>query len=129
MREKNFNLWNEQKKDIDKKDRKVFFHVREIWFCYVGDNVGHEQNGGRNFLCPVLIIKKFNQRLFLSIPLTSQEKTGEFYLPISKVRKKNATVILSQMRLYDVNRLEEKIETLPKQDFDIITKTIRGWFE
>ena len=60
--EKDFNLWNSEKQNIDRKFLKDFyFSEREIWWCSVGINVGVEVNGKNSkFERPVLVLKKFN---------------------------------------------------------------------
>ena len=46
----------------------------------MGLNIGYEQDGkGEDFLRPVLILKKFNKRVFLGIPLTKIKKDSHFY--------------------------------------------------
>ena len=34
-------------KNIDQAHGVVYFHEREIWFCYLGVNIGSEQDGTR----------------------------------------------------------------------------------
>lgn len=47
---KSFSNWHNKKQKIDREDRNKFYHQREIWWCYLGINIGNEQNGsGSNF--------------------------------------------------------------------------------
>ena len=51
------------------------FKENEIWWCYVGENVGVEINGkSRNFSRPILIFKKYDKYSFLGLPLSTKIK-------------------------------------------------------
>jgi mRNA interferase MazF len=57
--QKDFDKWNEQKKELDKKQKDMLFKEREIWWCNLGLNIGDEENGkGEKSTRPILIIKK-----------------------------------------------------------------------
>ena len=61
---KDFQTWHHAKAQIDEKDRRVFFHEREIWFCHLGVNIGFEQDGkGESFGRPVVVFRKFNNEV------------------------------------------------------------------
>ena len=58
---KDFKGWHKDKEIIHNEKPRVFFHEREIWFTYLGVNIGFEQDGqGDKFLRPVIILRKFN---------------------------------------------------------------------
>ena len=86
MHKKNFNEWNEKKKEIhnniskkDILDKKVYFKDREVWWVSIGINIGFEIDGkNHDFERPVLIIKKINKNQFWGLPLTSKDKEGFF---------------------------------------------------
>ncbi len=42
---KDFQTWNGKKVAIKDILEIPFFHEKEIWFCYVGANIGFEQDG------------------------------------------------------------------------------------
>jgi len=105
--------WYKKKKNIQRKNR-VFFNEREIWWCYLGLNIGDEQNGGKNFSRPVVILKKFNKNLTIVVPLTKNNKKGKYYFYLNKIDK---TAIISQIRPIDVKRLHSKIGFLGKGEF------------
>jgi mRNA interferase MazF len=72
---KDFNRWNEDKKTIERATFIDFVHMREVWWCTLGVNLGREQDGNEEFFeRPVLVIRKFNQDMVLVVPLTSQPK-------------------------------------------------------
>lgn len=124
---KNFDKWNLQKKLINKKQHKVFFKQRDIFFIKLGKNVGHEQDGkGDHFIRPVIVLKKFNNNLFIGVPLTSNlSKEGKFYFNfvIKKSNKENKA-ILSQLKLIDSKRLINKIGMISKKDFNSLKRKV-----
>lgn len=123
---KNFNKWNEKKKEINNQKPTVFCHQREIWWCSLGINIGFEQDGtGRNFDRPVLIIRGFNENIFFGAALTSNKREGKFYFPIGKIEGKEASVILSQVRLIDTKRLIRKAAIVDKVLFEKIKNALK----
>ncbi len=116
---KDFKKWHDKKGFLHHEKIRPFFHEQEIWFCTLGLNVGFEQDGsGKEFLRPVIIIKKFNNEVFWGLPLTKTEKSGKYYYQFS-IQGKNeiSTVVLSQIRLIDAKRLQYKIGDLDEKDF------------
>jgi hypothetical protein len=67
----NFYIWNSKKQELDSEKIHFRFRERDIFFIHIGVNIGFEQNGGKDFLRPVVVYKKFNKHVFLGIPLTS----------------------------------------------------------
>jgi mRNA-degrading endonuclease toxin of MazEF toxin-antitoxin module len=129
--EKDFKKWMEQKAKIHNDKIRPFFHEREVWFSSLGENVGFEQDGnGEGFMCPVLILKKFNNEVVWVLPLTRTDKTGKYYFRISliandgKIDDNPSVVILSQLRLIDVKRLQYKIGTATKDEFTKIKEAL-----
>lgn len=121
---KDFDKWNTKKKILDNSQR-VFFRERDIWFASLGLNIGFEQNGkGDLFLRPVIILKKFNNEIFLGIPTTSKKKDGGYYYDFKYEKNKSTTAILSQIRLMDGKRLRYIIGYVSKIDFNNMKKQI-----
>ena len=118
---KDFDNWNEVKKLTNNEKLIRNFKEREIFYMKMGQNIGFEQNGkGKNFVRPVIILKKFNKNMFFGVPLSSQEKEGSFYysFQFTKNGKVNKNIaLLSQMKLYSSNRLLNKIGMISKDDF------------
>lgn len=109
-----FDSWNRLKKRIHSDGLRAGLKEREIWYLKMGKNVGYEQDGkGGNFLRPVLIFRKFNNEVFLGLPLTGQHKPGPYYHNIPDIRARKNSIMLSQLRLYDAKRLSHHITTLP----------------
>jgi mRNA interferase MazF len=99
------------------KKSKPMFKEGEIWWCSIGMNIGAEIFGkGATFTRPVIIFKKFNSDLFLGIPLTSQQKSGPWYLPIH-CADIDSCVILNQARSFDAKRLMGRMATLTDAEF------------
>ena len=108
---KDFNSWNEIKKELDVRTAPDF-RAGDIWWCSIGINVGHEEDGkNQDFERPILIIRKFNKELFWAIPLTSKLKSGEYYHTV-KLFGDSRTLILSQMRILSSRRLLRKLHRI-----------------
>lgn len=123
--QKDFTAWHKSKTDIDSSIDRAFFHQREVWWCSIGSNVGFEQDGkGKNFARPVLILKGFSKEVFLCVPLTTKLKEGRYYHFIDVGDGIPRKVILSQVRLLDSKRLQEKIATVDEIQFSKIKKAV-----
>lgn len=121
---KDFDSWNEKKKLLNNSDVS-FYHERDVWWCSLGINVGFEQDGkGEDFSRPVLVIKGFSKNVLLCIPLTTKLKEGKYYHDISLGDEIKRKVILSQIRLIDSKRFEEKICTIDEIQFNAIKQKI-----
>lgn len=114
-----FLEWHERKSNIQSKLYRRYFHEREIWWCSIGVNVGYEQNGkGSNFARPVIVLRKFSNEVFWGIPLTTQIKTGKYYVPINIGDGKARTATISQLKLIDGKRLYEKLGDISKEQHE-----------
>lgn len=127
--EKDFDTWNNQKKQLDTVENAFEFYERELWWCSVGVNVGREQHStNENFSRPVIIVRKFTRDIFWGIPLTTRLKGSNFRIPLTVGLVDNECLVL-QMRAYDRRRLIRKITTVPETDFRIIRQYIRKILE
>jgi mRNA interferase MazF len=115
---KDFDSWNTLKKNLHANEQFAHVHEREVWFCALGVNIGFEQDGsGKEFLRPVVILKKFNNSIFLGIPLTKTNKSSKFYFPFSFIQGQQSVAILSQIRLLDAKRLRYKRGVMEQSEF------------
>jgi len=115
---KNFNQWNNLKQKIHSNDNVIGFNQNEIIFMKVGSNIGFEQDGkGEEFLRPVLVYKKFNNRVFLGIPLTSKKKNDKFHFEFEYKKNKKSYAILSQVRLFDIKRAKYRDGKISNEHF------------
>lgn len=126
--QKDFDSWNNKKKEINKilKPSDFYFHEREIWWCSFGINIGYEQNGkNKNFERPALILRKFNRDITLVVPLTSAAKENQYH---HKLNTSGTFVILSQIRLISTKRLLRRIEKIVENEFNDIVEKIKTLF-
>ncbi len=115
---KSFDMWNSQKKHLENQDKLIGFSQYEIVFMKIGVNIGFEQDGkGEDFLRPVLVYKKFNNQVFLGIPLTSKAKNNQFHFEFEYKKDKKSFAILSQLKLFDIKRAKYKDGKISKNDF------------
>ncbi len=122
---KNFDKWNNIKKAINKNNNIIKFQQRHIIFMKIGTNIGYEQDGkGEEFLRPVLVYKKFNNRVFLGIPLTSKEKSDKFHFLFEYKKDKKSFAILSQLRLFDIKRAKYYDGKISKKQFERLQKKL-----
>ena len=124
--EKDFNKWNENKKHIHAEAENKLYHRQEVWWCSLGVNVGFEQDGvGVEHQRPVLIIKGFSKNTCLIVPLTTSLKKHPLRIPIGLVDGKQASALLSQVRIIDTKRLINKIDFVGGEFFEIIRKAVK----
>ena len=124
--EKNFDIWNQQKKSIDTADNSaVYFYEREIWWCYLGRNIGQEQNGkGEQFTRPILVLKKFTNNLCWVIPLSTKIKNGNFFFLLLAESNTFHTALLLQMKLMDTKRFIKKFDSISEIERRFINEKI-----
>ncbi len=116
---KDYKRWMTLKITVNNVAGHPFFHEREIWYCYLGENVGFEQDGkGDLFMRPIIVLRKFNQEIFWGLPLTSTLKSSKYYSVVDFGLGKKSSVILSQIRLIDAKRLSHKIGVVSEEEFD-----------
>ena len=125
--QKDFNNWNIKKTNLDTIEVRPFFHVGEVWYCYLGVNVGYEQDGkGDDFLRPVVILKKFGDT-FWGIPLTRTIRPEKPYLyQFSFTEGIVSNAVLSQIRLIDARRLAYQTGEMKESEFDELRKKLKA---
>jgi len=124
--DKKFNEWSLLKQHLDIARKIPTFKQREIWWCSIGTNVGHEENGKNQFFNrPVLIVRKFNNHIFLGVPLTTKIKESKFYHAI-KFKDKSQSAMLSQIRVWGSERLTHKMGEINGDEFEIVRERVRG---
>lgn len=115
---KDFDLWNAKKKEVHSHSFCGHVHEREIWWCALGVNIGHEEDGkNHEFERPVLIIKKWSRDTVIILPLTTKVKKNVYHFTFSHDGVEFA-VILSQIRIVSTNRLRRKIRKMHPRLFD-----------
>jgi mRNA interferase MazF len=125
MNEDQYLKWNERQQFLQGKQNLALFHDRELWWCSIGINVGHEENGkGERFARPIVIFKKFSSKTLWGIPVTTQNNTSPFYVAITIGDDRKRWAIVSQMRFFDSRRLLGKIGTISIIDYHFIQKAV-----
>jgi mRNA interferase MazF len=123
---KDFNAWNDKKIAINDIPHAPFFHEREIWFSFLGINVGFEQDGrGEDFQRPVVIIRKFNNEICWVIPLSKTKKRGKYYFAFPFDKDITSVAILSQIKLIDAHRLSRKIGDMDEDTFKKLIEKLK----
>lgn len=125
---KDFDTWNHCKKYLHYRKRQIpYFYEREIWWCALGVNIGHEQDGRHgNFERPVLILKKFNRHVFLGIPLTTKEHVVPYHISLHAHRDEvHNFAIISQTRLLSSKRLLRRVRLLSKNEFHFVRRELK----
>ncbi len=67
--------------------------------------------------------------MFFGIPLSTQEKHGSFFFTFSFIENKISTALLVQAKMYDVKRLDRKIGTIDKNNFDKLKIKLKSLLE
>ena len=118
---KDFDSWGKEKKHLESVGHDTLsFHEREIWWCSIGINLGDEQDGKNElFERPVLIIKKFNNKVCWVLPMTTKQKDGIYYHQLEHDGK-IFSVILSQIRLVSVKRFRRFVRKISPYQFELI---------
>lgn len=123
---KDFDKWNDEKKKIQSELIPPFCHAREVWWCSLGVNVGFEQDGtGEHFDRPVVVIRGFNKSVFFGVALTGRKRKGMYYFPVGRIEEREASAILSQVRLIDTKRLVRKITMLNEAVFTELKEKLK----
>ena len=135
--EKDFDGWNKKKKELEVNNKNIpFFHERDIWWCAIGHNIGHEACGkNAHFERPVLINRKYSSELFMGIPLTSVIKNDRFHLCLNSVKyhiaeTKNIispNIILSQFRSMSSSRLIRRMGKISRSELKKVQKELYKW--
>jgi mRNA interferase MazF len=127
---RDFDSWNEIKKRINSETNRPnrFPKEGEVWMSALGKNIGFEQDGGgATFSRPVLIIKKFNNHMFWTIPLSTKQKKFDFYWNFSDPHGNHVSAILAQLKLISIKRLGRKLYTLPDQPLREIKEKLKSF--
>lgn len=118
MREKKFDHWNKRKKKTDSLGERPYFSEREIWWAHIGQNIASEVVGkGKEFLRPVIILKKIYGNSALIIPLTSQKREGSYFSSFIDTKENSQCALLVQIRYIDGKRLKYKTSAIHTKDF------------
>ncbi len=123
--QKNFDDWNGQKKQINELSGR-FYHIRDIWWCTLGVNVGYEQDGaGEVYRRPVLVLAALSRHTCLVVPLSTSEQLHKLRIPIGNFGGKNSVALISQIRVVDTRRFVSRIGIVSPAVFDKVKGAIK----
>lgn len=123
--EKDFDRWNNNKKNLDSRTQVLGYRAGEVWWCSIGVNIGSEQHSQtEDFSRPVLIVRRFNATLFLGIPLTTKIKKEDYRFNFTLEGVENDALIL-QIRTFDSRRLVRRLRTMEKPLFENLLEEVR----
>ncbi len=123
-----FDNWNKKKKNLQKRNFiPPLFEEGDIWWAYLGLNIGTEISGkSKSFTRPVLIIKKINRASFLCVPLTTSKFYNDKWHPELKFNifdEQNNVIenklCFNQIKVLDFKRLKIKIDSVGKEMLEI----------
>lgn len=125
---KDFDAWSKLKKKLEDKKNGPDVHTRDVWWCHIGCNIGEEANGKNEaFSRPILVLKRITKNSFVGLPLTSKDKEGSWYVPIS-IHDRTSNVVISQVKMISTKRLTKKIARVDKADYFLVKKRFRKFF-
>lgn len=102
---KEFDKWNEVKKQINKKDREIYIRAGEIRWVSYGVNVGSEIDGkGESFTRPALILHVIGSHLTLVAPLSTRVKEVAGYIPFDW-KGETTALCIHQIRIISQKRI------------------------
>lgn len=124
MRLKDYESWFLLKPILNARTTQPPVNVRDIWWCSIGVNIGEEMDGKSTKASrPVLVFRKLTRNSFFGMPLTSKNKAGSWYVPIT-IHGAVSRVILSQLRIFDTRRLTTRLAQLDEKDFNEVKRRL-----
>ena len=126
---KNFTNWFALKPKLDQSNHKSpFVKEGQIWWCYLGENIGTEVSGkGQKFTRPAVILQKLSHYTYLIIPTSTQIKTGSWFVAFT-YKNTDMVACLNQIRIVDHRRLDNRLGFLDDVDFGHIKNGFNNLF-
>lgn len=130
---KDYINWGKEKALLNNFGVNKWSKAREIWWASVGENIGVEEDGkGIRQMRPVLVLKVLNEQSVLVVPLTSSSKESKYKISVGTMdigmgQVQNYAVI-SQLKMLDTKRLDQKKFMVDETIFEEIKKAIRNLF-
>lgn len=122
---KDFAGWHELKAKLDGYHKAPLFQQRDVWWTCIGANIGYEVDGkSHRFNRPVLVVRKFNERFFFGVPLTTKRKeSNPYYYPLC-FQDKEISALLFQARPFDAKRLTHRMGKLSNAQFSGVREAL-----
>jgi mRNA interferase MazF len=127
--QKDFDKWNEIKKETENFSDVFGIHEREIWWASLGINIGVETNGkNKRYERPVIVIRKFNRQMVWIVPTTSRTKNEIFHKKFL-FGGETYFACLTQIRTLSSKRFLRKVGMISDTDFSEIVLRIKGFLK
>ena len=127
--EKNFDAWNEKKKIIHERKPPTRIQSGDVWWCSIGVNVGHEEDGKNEWLeRPVCIIRRFGSELVWIVPTTTQHHEGPYYVH-ALIGKRENWIMITHVHLLSTRRLYRKVGSISSEALVEICDKIADLFK
>lgn len=109
---KNFDQWNNFKKELNDKEKSHKVRPGEIRWCSFGVNVGSEIDGkGNSFTRPVIIISIAGPDLALVVPCSTKLHNRAGYMQFH-AKNKQISACIHQMKIISTKRIYDRIEKI-----------------
>lgn len=121
---KDFVGWAKFAKELENRPRPTNLKSGIICWCYLGVNVGTEQDGtGENFARPALILDLLGPNQAFILPFTSRIKKGRSYMQVM-VKGNPETLIINQPRAIDMKRLGYYLDEVNDEQLQNIRRIV-----
>ncbi len=123
--EKDFDKWNDLKKEIENKSHNIIIKEWEIWWSSIWINTKTESCWKwPEFRRPVLIIKKLSANTCFVIPLSTKIKIWTWFANY-KIDWIKYTALLYQMKMMHINRFTKRESHIGKENLKEIKKRLK----
>lgn len=121
---KDFDTWNNLKKELENKSLEIIIKEAEIWRTYLWLNIQNESCGKwEKFRRPVLVLKKLSHDNFIIIPLSTKVKTWTWFANY-RIDGTYYSALLYQIKMMHKNRFYLHIGKLERKQFLEIKKRL-----
>jgi mRNA interferase MazF len=108
--EKDFDRWNEIKKNIDHESKNKKVETGSFHWCSLGLNVGTEINGKDLFFRrPVFVLKRISYSKCLVVPLTTSGREYKHKERLGFIKGRKNYLLLDQIKIIDTKRILNQI--------------------
>ena len=126
---KEFDNWNEIKKEVHTFDLGVRIRAGEVRWTSIGVNVGSEIDGkGASFTRPVLVLHVIGKTLALVIPLSTKLKDIAGYTPF-EFKGRTTSLCIHQARTISQRRILTRIGRISDDRLAEIKSEFKHFFD
>lgn len=129
MYTKDFDLWNEIKKQVHSSDLGVRIRAGEVRWASCGINVGSEIDGkGGSFTRPVLVLHVVGASLAMVIPMSTKLKETAGYVPF-EFQGRTTSLCIHQARTISQRRVLSRIGRISDGRLREVKSEFRKFFD